>query len=91
MDKKRSPWPQRAFILAFVLLTSLVWCPWAYGTATGRTLSIPTWAVIAYSVAAALFVLEWVFLFVSGLAVSDEALVTTVAELEAVDTTKEDA
>ena len=69
---RKSPGPQRAFVLAFVVLTSLVWCPWAYGTATGRVLSIPTWAVVAYAVAAALFALEWVFLFASGLAVNDK-------------------
>ena len=52
---------------------------------TGRVLSIPTWAVVAYGVAAALFVLEWVFLFVSGLAVSDDDLSRIVSELEAID------
>ena len=85
MDKRKGTWPERAFVLAFILLTSLVWCPWAYGTATGRVLSIPTWAVVAYGVAAALFVLEWVFLFVSGLAVSDDDLSRIVPELEALD------
>ena len=85
MDKKMGAWPKRAFVLAFILLTSLVWCPWAYGTATGRVLSIPTWAVVAYGVAAALFVLEWVFLFVSGLAVRDDDLSRIVSELEALD------
>jgi len=85
MDKKMGAWPKRAFVLAFILLTSLVWCPWAYGAATGRTLSIPTWAVVAYGVAAALFALEWVFLFASGLAVTDDDLSRIVSELEALD------
>ena len=85
MEEKKSHWPERAFVVAFVLLTSLVWCPWAYGTATGRVLSIPTWAVVAYGVAAALFVLEWVFLFVSGLAVTDDDLARIIPELEALD------
>jgi len=84
MDQERSGWPMRAFVIAFVVLTSLCWCPWAYGTVTGRTLAIPTWAVLAYVFAAALFVLEWIFLFHSGLAVSDEALPGIVADLEAV-------
>ena len=88
---KKSPWPQRAFVLAFVVLTSLVWCPWAYGFAAGRLFSIPTWAVVAYAVAAALFVLEWVFLFASGLAVSDDELWQIVQELEDMETpTKDD-
>jgi len=85
MNKTKRAWSGRAFIIGFVILTSLCWCPWAYGTVTGQTLAIPTWAVLAYVFAAALFVLEWVFLFVSGLAVSDEDLRHIVSELEAVD------
>ena len=85
MDQERSAWPMRAFVIAFVVLTSLCWSPWAYGTVTGRTFAIPTWAVLAYGFAAVLFVLEWVFLFHSGLAVSDEALPGIIADLEAVD------
>ncbi len=83
MSRKKGVWPKRAFLLAFVVLTSLCWCPWAYGTVTGRVLSIPTWAVLAYGFATALFVLEWVFLFVSGLAVNDEELPGIIADLEA--------
>ena len=83
MSRNRSARAKRAFVLAFAVLTSLCWCPWAYGTLTGRVLSIPTWAVVAYGVAAVLFVVEWVFLFVSGLAVSDEELPGIVSELTA--------
>ena len=84
MNRKKSVWGKRAFIAGFVILTSLCWCPWAYGHITGRTLSIPTWAVWAYVCAAALFVLEWVFLFASGLAVDDEDLPGIISDLEAV-------
>ena len=84
MNRKKSVWGKRAFIAAFVILTSLCWCPWAYGHITGRTLAIPTWAVVAYICAAALFVLEWVFLFASGLAVSDEDLPGIISDLKAV-------
>jgi len=80
----------RAFVLAFIVLTSLCWCPWAYGTVTGRVFAIPTWAVLAYVFAAALFVLEWIFLFLSGLAVSDERLPTIVAELKEVESDNTD-
>lgn len=95
MNRKRGAWSRRAFIIAFILLTSLCWCPWAYGTATGRTLAIPTWAVLAYVFAVALVALEWVFLFLSGLAINDEDLPGIVSELEAVgadepDSAKED-
>ena len=83
MNHKKRAWPKRAFVIAFLVLTSLCWCPWAYGTVTGRTLSIPTWAVLAYVVAVALVVLEWIFLFLSHLAVNDEELGGIISELEA--------
>jgi hypothetical protein len=85
MSRNRSARAKWAFGLAFAVLTSLCWCPWAYGTLTGRVLSIPTWAVVAYGVAAVLFVVEWAFLFLSGLAVTDEELPAIVAELTAAD------
>ena len=84
MNRKRNAWGKRAFVVAFLVLTSLCWCPWAYGTAEGRMFGIPTWAVLAYVFAAVLFLLEWVFLFRTGMAVSDEDLSRIVAELEAV-------
>ena len=85
MRQKRNVWAKRAFVVAFLVLTSLCWCPWAYGTAGGRVLSIPSWAVLAYVFAAALFVLEWVFLFFTGMAVSDEELPGILTDLEAVE------
>jgi len=90
MNQRGSAWSMRAFVLAFIVLTSLCWCPWAYGTVTGRVFAIPTWAVLAYVFAAALFVLEWIFLFLSGLAVSDERLPTIVAELKEVESDNTD-
>ena len=82
MNKKKCIWSKRAFVIAFIVLTSLCWCPWAYGTVTGRVLSIPTWAVLAYVFAGALWVLQWIFLFLTGLAVSDEELPGIISELE---------
>jgi hypothetical protein len=85
VNRKSSTRLKRAFVIAFVVLTSLCWCPWAYGTAAGRMLSIPTWAVLAYVFAAALFVLECIYLFQTGMAVSDEDLPRIVSELKAFD------
>jgi len=84
MDRKRGVRGKRAFIAGFVILTSLCWCPWAYGHITGRALAIPAWAVGAYICAAALFVLEWIFLFFSGMAVNDEQMKQIISDLEAV-------
>ena len=82
MNHKKLTWSIRAFVVAFIVLTSLCWCPWAYGTVTGRTFHIPSWAVLAYAFAAALVVLEWVFLFATGLAVSDDQVRAIISELE---------
>ena len=86
MNEKKRPGVMRAYVIAFLVLTSLCWCPWAYGFITGRALAIPGWAVLAFVFAAVLFVLEWVFLFFSGLAVDDENLPRIISELKAVDT-----
>jgi len=85
MNLKKTAWAKQAFVAGFIVLTSLCWCPWAYGTVTGRTFAIPTWAVWAYVCAAALFALEWLFLFMTDLSVSDEELAGIISALEAVD------
>ncbi len=85
MNLKKTAWAKQAFVVGFIVLTSLCWCPWAYGWVTGRALDIPTWAVLAYVCAAALFALEWVFLFMTDLSVSDEDLAGIISALEAVD------
>lgn len=50
----------------------------------------PTWAIGAYICATALFVLEWAFLFVSGMAINDEDLPKIISDLEAVSDDGED-
>ena len=83
MDLEKRIRARRVFVIVFIVLTSLCWCPWAYGTVTGRTLAIPTWAVLAYACATALFLVEWVFLFLTGLAVRDDEVAGIVSELDA--------
>ncbi len=88
MKQKSRTWQNRAFILAFLVLTLLCWCPLGYGAygPVQRILGIPSWAVMALAVGAALFVLEWIYLFHSGMAMNDEQLPDVIAQLEAVDT-----
>lgn len=87
MERKKRTWLRRAFAAGFLIITFFLWCPVGYGSygPVGRVFGIPTWAAFAFALAAALFVLEWVYLFVTGLAVTDERLAETVAELEKVD------
>jgi hypothetical protein len=97
MKQKDGTWPSRAFVCAFIVLTLLCWCPLGYGTygPVERFLGIPSWAVLALALGALLFILEWIYLFHSRLAMNDEELPRIISELETVDTdttllTKED-
>ena len=90
MTQKTITWLNGAFVLAFLVLTLFCWCPLGYGQygPVGRLLGIPSWAVLAFAFAAALFVVEWVYLFRTPMAMNDEQLPGIVSQLEAVDTEK---
>jgi hypothetical protein len=88
MTQKTITWLNGAFVLAFLVLTLFCWCPLGYGQygPVGRLLGMPSWAVLAFAFAAALFVVEWVYLFRTPMAMNDELLPGIVSQLEAVDT-----
>ncbi len=88
MNQKTGTWQNRAFGVGFLVLTLFCWCPLGYGQygEVGRILGIPPWAVLAFAFAAALFVLEWIYLFRTPMAMNDEELPGIVSQLEAVDT-----
>jgi len=52
----------------------------------GRVFGIPSWAVLAFAFAAVLFVLEWIYLFLTPMAMNDEELPGIVSQLESVTT-----
>lgn len=98
MKQKSRTWQNRAFVFAFLVLTLLCWCPVGYGTygPVPRVLGIPSWAVAALAFGAVLFVLEWIYLFHTSLAMNDEELPEIISQLQSVDTenplpAKEDA
>ncbi|UCE48930.1 MAG: hypothetical protein JSW47_02070 [Phycisphaerales bacterium] len=88
MKQNKSAWLNRFLIVAFLILTFFCWCPLLYGSygPAKRILGIPSWAALAFVFGAVLFVLEWIYLFLTGKAMSDEELPDIVSELEAVDT-----
>lgn len=90
MKEKTGNWQNGAFVVAFLVLTLFCWCPLGYGQygPVGRIVGIPSWAVFAFAFAAALFVLEWVYLFQTRMAMNDEELPGIVSQLEAVDIEK---
>lgn len=87
MEQKRNVWPNRLFMFAFLVLTFFCWCPLFYGSygPTKRILGIPDWAVWAFVFGAVLFVLEWVYLFLTHRALSDEELPEILSELAGAD------
>ncbi len=90
MKQTRGAWQNRAFILAFLVLTLLCWCPLGYGSygPVSRWLGVPYWAVLALVVAAVLFVVEWIYLFRTPMAMNDEELPDVISQLQAVDIQK---
>ncbi len=88
MKPRTGRWLTQAFVFAFLVLTLLCWCPLGYGSygPVARVLGVPSWAVMALVVGAVLFVVEWIYLFPTGLAMDDEELPDIIAQLKAVDT-----
>lgn len=88
MKQRSGPWLNRTFLLAFCAMTFFTWCPVGYGSygPVARVFGIPSWALIALALAAVLFVLEWIYLFFTGVAITDEEVSRTVAELESMET-----
>lgn len=93
MKKKSGAWTRRIFIIAFLALTFFCWCPLLYGHygPTDRILGVPSWAVFAAVFGIILFVLEWVYLFVTGMAMTDENLSDIISQLTAVNTDDSDS
>ncbi|MHC4146235.1 MAG: DUF997 domain-containing protein [Planctomycetota bacterium] len=87
MKQKKSVWVNCFFIFAFVVLTFFCWCPLLYSSygPSKRILGIPLWAVLAFVFGVVLFVLEWIYLFVTRRAMSDEGLGEVISELASVD------
>ncbi len=93
MKRINSPWTSRIFILAFLVLTFFCWCPFLYASygPADRILGVPVWAILAAAFGAALFALEWIYLFATRITVSDDELPDIVSELAQVNTDEADS
>ncbi len=82
---------QTVFMVIFWVLAILTWCPIGYGSygTVSRYFGMPSWAAIALLIGAVLFILEWIYLFHTDLALTDEKLATILKALENHDATKE--
>ncbi|MBA3010235.1 MAG: DUF997 family protein [Proteobacteria bacterium] len=73
------------FLIVFLVLTVLCWCPIGYGSygEVGLIMGMPSWAFILLLIGAVLFVVEWIYLFCTDLALYDEDLEEIKAALHA--------
>ena len=87
MNTDNTIWKYRIYHAAFIFLTFLCWTPVLYGNygPVGLFFSMPSWAALALGFGAILFVLQLIYLFFSGLALSDDNLAEIVDELQSAD------
>lgn len=71
------------FLIVFLVLTVLCWCPIGYGNygEVSLIMGMPSWAFILLVIGSVLFVFEWIYLFFTDLALYDEDLEEIMAEL----------
>lgn len=73
----------RVFLIGFLVLTVLCWCPLGYGSygQVPMIMGMPSWAFYLLLIGAVLFVLEWIYLFMTDLALYDSELEGIIAAL----------
>ncbi|MHC4117905.1 MAG: DUF997 domain-containing protein [Planctomycetota bacterium] len=93
MKKKSSPRTKCIFLFAFLILTFLCWCPLFYGSygPADRVFGVPLWSVLAAVFGVIMFVLEWIYLFVTRMTMTDDELPEMVRELAAVNNDDSDS
>jgi uncharacterized membrane protein len=76
------------FLIVFLVLTVFCWCPIGYGSygEVGLIMGMPSWAFIMLLIGAVLFVIEWVYLFWTDLALYDDDLDEILDALKAIST-----
>lgn len=74
------------FLIVFLVLTVFCWCPIGYGSygEVGLIMGMPSWAFIMLMMGAVLFVIEWVYLFWTDLALYDDDLDEILDALKAI-------
>lgn len=82
---------QTMFVIIFWVLAILTWCPIGYGSygAVSRYFGIPSWAAIALLIGAVLFILEWIYMFHTDLALTDEKMLNIMKALASSNAAKE--
>ena len=91
MKEPTSRLQHHVFVISFWVLAVLTWCPIGYGGygPVSRIFGVPSWAAIALLIGFFLFVLEWVYLFLTDNALTDEKLFTMLKSMEPKESAKE--
>ncbi len=86
MASKSKSTQRLIFGLLFCIFTLLCWCPIGYGSygPVGRIWGIPSWAAILLIIGSMLFVIEWIYLFKTDLALNDDDLDDIIEQLKSV-------
>jgi uncharacterized membrane protein len=90
-NKEKNKKKNLIFLILFLVLTVFCWCPIGYGSygEVGLIMGMPSWAFIMLMIGALLFVIEWVYLFKTDLALYDDDLEEIMMALEKTTTTQE--
>jgi protein-S-isoprenylcysteine O-methyltransferase Ste14 len=87
MSAKANKRKKLGFLIVFVVLTILCWCPIGYGRygEVALIMGMPSWAFVLLLIGALLFVLQWVYLFKTDLALYDRDVEEIVDALRKID------
>jgi uncharacterized membrane protein len=90
-NKEKNKKKNLIFLILFLVLTVFCWCPIGYGSygEVGLIMGMPSWAFIMLMIGALLFVIEWIYLFKTDLALYDDDLEEIMMALEKTTTTQE--
>lgn len=87
MSAKANKNKNLGFLMVFVVLTVFCWSPVGYGRygEVGLVLGMPSWAFYLLVIGALLFVLQWIYLFQTDLALYDRDVEVIVETLKKTD------
>ena len=76
MTQTNRRFKKNVYFILFCALTVFCWCPIGYGTygPVDRILGMPDWAVITFIISIVFFILQWIYLFQTDLAIHDDEL-----------------
>ncbi|MEX1301018.1 MAG: DUF997 domain-containing protein [Desulfotignum sp.] len=91
MSAKANKKKNLGFLTVFVVLTVFCWSPIGYGRygEVGQIMGMPFWAFVLLLIGALLFVIEWVYLFKTDLALYDRDVEGIVDVLRKIDMDEE--